>query len=181
MATIDGRLTHRINSLLKTWDVKDRPGRASLHAAADDLLAWRRSEKVPGLWQRPPRMLGATLDDGWGHGIELILKFAQALGCDTHFLGVLCPIDTIVEACEKETPDILGLTVLQLDTEAVLENLGKRLKRELTRKPQVIAGGPVFTIDPELAQRVGIDFVARDAAHFISHMLETADAGKKNT
>jgi methanogenic corrinoid protein MtbC1 len=122
-------------------------------------------------------MLGATLDDGWGHGIRLILKFAEALGCTTQFLGVLCPIDTIVEACEKELPDILGLTVLQLDTETTLADLSKRLMRGSCQKPWWIAGGPVFTIDPELKQRVGIDFVAGNAAHFIRHMLNNT-AGK---
>lgn len=169
----DKRLAERLIELLGTWD-RVRPGRATLHAAADELLAWRRKENVPGLWARPPRLLGATLDDGWGHGIELILKFARVLGCDTHFLGVLCPIDTIVEACKKETPDILGITVLQLDTEEALEDLGKRLGRKLRRKIKLMAGGPVFTIDPGLAQRVGINFVARDAAHFVRHMLEDA-------
>jgi hypothetical protein len=53
--------------------------------------------------------------------------------------GVLCRIDTIVEACKKETLDIPG-----------------------------------FTIDPELAQRAGIDFVTGDAAHFIRHILGNA-------
>lgn len=169
-------LADRLSKLLDTWD-RERPGRATLHAAADELIKWRRAENMPGLWARPPRMLGATLDDGWGHGIELILKFAKALGCETHFLGVLCPIDTIVEACKKETPDILGLTVLQLDTEEALKELGKKLSREFRRKIKLIVGGPVFTIDPELAGRVGIDVVARDAAHFIRHMLGTVDAG----
>lgn len=181
MERAENKLAERLIALLDTWRTQGRPGRATLHTAADELLEWRMKEKVPGLWTRPPRMLGATLDDGWGHGIKLILKFAEALGCETHFAGILCPIDTIMEACKRETPDILGLTVLQLDTEAALEDLGKRLARELPRKPELIAGGPVFTIDPELAQRVGIDVVARDAAHFIRHMLKTADAEKENT
>lgn len=176
MDQIDNRLPDRLTELLDTWS-QNRPGRATLHAAADELITWRHMGNVPGLWSSPPRMLGATLDDGWGHGIELILKFARALGCETHFLGVLCPIDTLVEACKKEAPDILGLTVLQLDTEESLIDLQKKLPRELRRKLQVIAGGPVFTIDPDFAGRVGIDFVARDAAHFVRHMLEKATYG----
>jgi methylmalonyl-CoA mutase cobalamin-binding subunit len=167
---MNNRLFDKTIKLLNTWAEMGRPGRATLHAAADELMAWRRAENVPGLWARPPRMLGATLDDGWGHGIKLILKLAKAIGCDTHFIGVLCPIDTIVEACDKETPDILGLTVLQLDTEEALANLRHRLS------PQIrwIAGGPVFNIDPQMAARVGIDFVARDASHFLRYMLEDA-------
>lgn len=179
MNPTDNRLIDKLTALLEIWKTQGRPGRATLHAAADELSAWRLRENVPGLWTRPPKMLGATLDDGWGHGIELILKFAHALGCETHFLGVLCPIDIIVEACNQEKPDILGLTVLQLDTEETLKNLGDQLPRELRRKMKLIAGGPVFTIDPELSERAGIDFVARDAAHFIRHLLEDS-AGKND-
>lgn len=171
MNKTDTRLTDRLTALLNAWS-QDRPGRATLHAAADELLSWRRAKRVPGLWPHPPRMLGATLDDGWGYGIELILKFAEVLGCDTKFLGVLCPIDTIVEACEKGAPDILGLTVLQLDTEELLIRLRKELQRKCHPRPTLVAGGPVFAIDPELPPRVGIDFVAKDAAHFIRYMLE---------
>ncbi len=166
----DHRLFGKLTELLNTWSDKGRPGRATLHEAADELLAWRRSENVPGLWVHPPRMLGATIDDGWGHGIQLILKFAEVLGCRTHFLGLLCPIDTIVEACKKERSDILGLTVLQLDSEDDLKDLRNRLPR----KVRLIAGGPVFAIDPQLPERTGVDFAARDAAHFIRHMMTDA-------
>jgi methylmalonyl-CoA mutase cobalamin-binding subunit len=174
------KLADKLVEFLDAWD-REPPGRATLHAAADALMAWRKAENAPGLWARPPRMLGATLDDGWGHGIRLILKFAEAMGCDTRCLGVLCPVDTIVEACKEEAPDILGLTVLQLDTEEALEELGRQLAQTSHKKPEIIAGGPAFTIDPDIARRVGIDFVAKDAAHFIRHMLKTADAEKKNT
>jgi methylmalonyl-CoA mutase cobalamin-binding subunit len=173
MANTNSKLSAKLIELLASWREQGCPGRATMHAAADELLAWRRAEKVPGLWKRPPLMLGATLDDGWGHGIRLILKFAEALGCGTNFLGVLRPIDTIVEACEKESPDILGLTVLQLDTEDDLRALIKRLPRKI----RIIAGGPVFSIDPEFAGRTGVDFVARDAAQFIRYLL--ADAEEK--
>ena len=83
---------------------------------------------------------------------------------------MLCPIDTIIEACQKEKADILGLTVLQLDTEEALTDL----RRKLPRRIRLMAGGPVFSIDPEMADRVGIDFVARDAGHFIHHMLKAS-------
>jgi len=173
MEETNDRLVIKLTELLSTWKVQGRPGRATLHETADELLAWRKAKKVPGLWDRPPLMLGATLDDGWGHGIQLILKFAETLGCRTRFLGLLCSIDTIIEACETESPDILGLTVLQLDTEDILEALRDRLPREI----RIIAGGPVFSIDPELAERTGVDFVARDAAQFIRYML--GGAGEK--
>ena len=167
MDRLDTRLYDRITRLLDTWSESGLPARASLHAAADDLIKWRVVNGIPGLWRNPPLMIGATLDDGWGYGIQLILKFAEALGCGTRFLGVLLPVDTIVDVCKKESPDIIGLTVLQLDTEDALTELRGRLPRNI----RLIMGGPVFNIDPEMAQRVGIDFVAGNAAHFIRHMI----------
>jgi hypothetical protein len=82
--------------------------------------------------------------------------------------------DCTAYSWKKETPDVPGLTVPQLETEETLKNLGKRLTQALHKKPQSIAGGPVFTIDPELSERVDIDFIARNAAHFFNHMLVKA-------
>ena len=36
----------------------------------------------------------------------------------------------------------------------------------------IVAGGPVFSADPELARRAGIDFVARDAGAFWEYLLD---------
>ena len=159
----------RIEEILTTWTETGVPARATLHEIADGIIKWRDEAGIPGLWETPPLMVGATLDDGWGHGIQLILKFAEAMGVTTKFLGVLQPLEKIVATCRECQPDYLGLTVLQLDTEDDLAEL----RRHLPETIKIIAGGPVFKIDPELAERVGIDLVAKDAGAFMRLLLNT--------
>ncbi len=163
----DKRLIRRIEELLRVWEDSGVPGRATLQAIVDEVLAWREAEAVPGIWVRPPVLLGATLDDGWGHGIQLILKYATAIGCQTEFIGLLQDWETIADACQKHRPDILGVTVLQFDTEDALVALCRHLPERTT----VVAGGPVFQIDKELASRVGIHYVARDVSVFLKYMI----------
>jgi hypothetical protein len=161
-------LRERIEEILNTWTKTGTPARASLHEIADGIIDWRNAEGIPGLWDTPPLMVGATLDDGWGHGIQLILKFAEAMGANTKFVGLLQPWEKIVAACRECQPDFLGLTVLQFDTEDDL----LELRRHLPENIKIISGGPVFQIDPELAERVGIDFVAKDAGAFMRLLLK---------
>lgn len=164
------RLRIRISSLLSTWETSGLPGRTTLHDIADDLLKWRSGNNIPGLWKTPPRMMGATLDDAWGVGIELILKYAKLLGVETHYLGVLMPWQDIAAACSTLHPDYLGLTVLQLDSEDDVAALREQLPVEV----KIIAGGPVFNIDADLQARVGIDFVAKDLRAFLHFLMRTA-------
>jgi methylmalonyl-CoA mutase cobalamin-binding subunit len=171
MSNPGNALLERIEAILTTWKDTGIPARASLHEIADGIIEWRNAVGIPGLWEAPPLMVGATLDDGWGHGIQLILKFAEAMGVNTNFIGLLQPWEKIVAACRECQPDFLGLTVLQLDTEDDL----MELRHHLPENIKIIAGGPVFTIDPELAERVGIDFVAKDAGAFMRLLLKTVN------
>jgi methanogenic corrinoid protein MtbC1 len=161
-------LIYRIKELLETWSEKGVPARATLHEIADGIITWRNEAKIPGLWENPPLMAGATIDDGFGLGIHIILKFAEAMGVTTKFLGLMQSPEKIAAACRECQPDFLGLTVLQLDTE---DNLIE-LRKQLPGTVKIIAGGPVFRIDPELAERVGIDFVAKDAGGFMRLLLK---------
>lgn len=166
--THNNTLLTKIQALLNTWRETGVPPRATLHQTVDDLMRWRKEEGFPGLWVKPPRMVGATLDDGWGHGIRLILQYAEAMGVETAFSGLLLTWERIVEACRAQPTDILGLTVLQLDTEDELVTL----RAHLPSRTKILAGGPVFSIDPELSTRVGIDYVAKDAGEFMEILLK---------
>jgi methylmalonyl-CoA mutase cobalamin-binding subunit len=162
-----------IEEIVNTWTETGIPARATLHEIADEILKWRQEAGIPGLWEFPPLMLAATLDDGFGHGIQIILKFAEAMGVTTKFLGLMQSPEKIAAACRECQPDYLGLTVLQLDTEDDLAEL----RRLLPENIKIIAGGPVFRIDPELAERAGIDFVAKDAGAFLRLLLKTVGGG----
>ena len=115
-------------------------------------------------------MVGATLDDAWGLGIELILKYARLLGVETHYLGALVSWPDIVAACRTFHPDYLGLTILQLDSEDDLA----ALRAHLPASVKLIAGGPVFKFDADLQKRVKIDYVAKDLTAFLNFLMRTA-------
>jgi methylmalonyl-CoA mutase cobalamin-binding subunit len=165
----------RIEKILRTWKETGVPARATLHEIADGIITWRKALGIAGLWERPPLMLGATLDDGWGHGIQIILKFAEAMGLRVKLIGLLQSREKIAAACREVQPDFLGLTVLQLDTEDDLVEL----RRLIPENIKIIAGGPAFKIDPELAERAGIDFVAKDAGAFVRLLLKTVREGEQ--
>ena len=74
----------------------------------------------------------------------------------------------IVAACRQHHPGLLGLTVLQFDTEAELVEI----RNGIPAATRIVAGGPVFAADSDLATRAGIDFVARDAASFWEYLLK---------
>ena len=120
------------------------------------------------MWDIPPLMMTATLDDGLGHGLEVIRMFSEAAGLEIIDLGLLVTPEKIITACKKNKPDLLGLTVLQFDSE---ENI-LMISRNLPSKTKIIAGGPVFTADREFARRTGIHFAAKNVAYFIRFLLQ---------
>ncbi|MBI9083557.1 MAG: hypothetical protein JEZ11_08160 [Desulfobacterales bacterium] len=146
------------------------PSREEFETAASELLAWRERNGLKGLWNNPPLMITATLDDAMGHGLALIHPFAEAAGLQVVSLGLLQPPETIIGACRTQHASFLGLTVLQFDTEEALGTVCRGLPRQTV----CVAGGPVFRADPELAARAGVHHVARDAAAFWEILLQYA-------
>ena len=152
----------------RKWQSKGLPSRSGLKKAAGDLREWKVKTGVSGLWDNPPLMITASLDDGLGHGLEVIRMFSETAGLEIIELGLLVTPDKIITACKKNEPDLFGLTVLQFDSE---ENI-LMISRNLPSKTKIIAGGPVFMADRGFARRTGIHFVAKNVAHFIRFLLE---------
>lgn len=119
------------------------------------------------MWDPPPLMITATLDDGWGHGIEVIELCAKAAGLRVVSMGLLQAPDSIIAKCRELSPDLLGLTVLQLDSEPDLAVIREHLPPAV----RVVAGGPPFQIDSEFAARAGVDFAARHVLDFLQFLL----------
>lgn len=121
-----------------------------------------------GLWDKPPLMITATLDDGLGQGLEIIRMFSETAGIEIIDLGLLVTPERIIAECKENNPDLLGLTVLQFDSEEDI----LMIRRNLPSKTKIIAGGPVFTADPGFARRTGIHFTAKNVAYFIRFLLQ---------
>jgi len=161
-------LRDEIRRHLAQWRDGRRPSRQQLLDAAAAVTAFREERGIAGLWGSPPLMVTATLDDAFGHGLELIHRFAAAAGLRLLPLGTLQPAGAVVDACRAHRPDLLGLTVLQFDT----EEEWLEVRAGVPIETRIVAGGPVFAADPELARRAGIDFVARDAGALWEFLLD---------
>jgi methanogenic corrinoid protein MtbC1 len=160
-------LRDRLTELAAKLYTDSRSSRTELVAAAEELQQWKTERQVGGLWQNPPLMVTATLDDAMGHGLDLIHQYAELAGLEVHSLGLLQTPETVVAACRELNPALLGLTVLQFDTEEDLNFIA----HNLPAATRIVAGGPVFKADPELAGRAGVHRVASDAADFLKFLL----------
>ncbi len=155
----------KINELLEAWRVDGMPSREGLLKAADALREWREAED--GAWEHPPRMVTATVDDGMGHGLDIIHRWASAIGIRVHPLGLLRPEEEIIAACRELRPEFLGMTILHFDSEETVTRIRERIPSDV----RVVAGGPALTADPEFAARAGVDFVAKNVAAFLEYMM----------
>ncbi len=160
--------------LLRRWKAGGLPSREALAGQAAGLQEQRGGG---GLWRPAPTMLTATIDDGIGQGIELIGRFAAALGVQVVFAGLLLPPERIVGEARRVGADLVGLTVLQLDSEPVLV----RVARGLPSRTTLVAGGPAFRLDPELADRTGVAFVAANVADFLAFLLDYPPRRRRRT
>jgi methylmalonyl-CoA mutase cobalamin-binding subunit len=145
------------------------PTRESYLNAAGELTAWRSERGHPGLWEPPPLMVTATIDDGWGHGLEVIEILAQAAGVIIHPLGLLRSPESIVNACRELNPRLLGLTVLQLDSDDWVADI----VRGLPPSTLLVAGGPAFQYDEDFARRTGTHVVVKNGAAFLQFLVSS--------
>lgn len=158
----------RVTDLLQQWSRRGKPSREDYFSMARGLEVLRRQSEWGGLWPQPPSMITATLDDGWGHGLDIIEALAAAVGVAVHSLGVLQAPATIVQACRERQPDLLGLTVLQFDSDDALIHITGSLPPATT----LIAGGAAYRYDPEFAERTGTHAVARNGIAFLRFLLD---------
>lgn len=152
------------------WQRKDRslPSHNELIAIGEDLRDWKEKENIPGLWgKNRPEMITATIDDGMGQGLKIISLYADVAGLAVIPLGLLLSAETIIDACNARHPAILGLTVLQFDSEETLTEISRGIPKDV----KIVAGGPVFTADTEFAGRTGVHVVAKNVAYFLEYLI----------
>jgi len=170
MRSAEHRLRLGIAGILEK--LKGRPSRAAMIQGADDILALRLESGLAALWTAPPLMLTATLDDGLGNGLEVIHRYAEAFGMRLLPMGFLQTPEDIIAACREHTPCFLGLTILQFDTEEAV----RRIRDDIPASVRILAGGPLFQADPELAGRAGVDVVLKNAPAFGEFLLNLPDS-----
>ena len=153
------------------------PSREKLDEVARSLDRLRQQSSIPGIWEYRPILATATVDDGLGQGLTVIEVFAEAIGMQIIHLGLMKKPEEIIADCRRYHPDFLGLTVLQFDTEEEL----LLISESLPGHTRIVAGGPVFTSDPDFAKRTGTHYTAKNVADFLRFMLEMKADPKKMT
>ena len=161
-------LKEKLKELTDQWRESGLPGRQTLMDTAQNLIQWKKDQNLSGLWQHPPVFATATLDDAWGHGLELIETFARVLGMAVVRLGLEKSTQDIIAECLEKKPDYLGMTVLQFDSEDELYDI----RHHIPDNTKIIAGGPIFKSDPDIAKRAHLDFVAKDVTAFIDYFIQ---------
>lgn len=161
----------RLQNLSKAWRNSGLPSNQELVSIARQLDVDKKKHGIQGIWSSPPLMVTATIDDGLGQGLEIIHRYAAVVGLEIHPLGLMQTPGKIVAECRARKPHFLGLTVLQLDSDDDLAYIG----HHLPCKTRLIAGGPVFKFDTEMARRCGVHFIAPDVAHFVDFMCRQVE------
>ncbi|MDA8137548.1 MAG: hypothetical protein M0036_02740 [Desulfobacteraceae bacterium] len=163
-------LRRSLEHLSQQWITQGVPSREQVMTSGQRLLQGRSAPARQSLWSSAPRLVTASLDDSIGQGLEVIHLFARVMGLVVTPLGLMQRPEAILAACHSHRPAYLGLTVLQPDSEEDLARIGLHLPPDTC----LIAGGPAFRYDPEMAERCGVHYVAANVAYFIDFVLNDA-------
>ena len=169
------KLRQKLMDILGYWKKTGFPSREKLVSTADELMEWKKKNHTKGIWGKSPLMVTATLDDTFGHGLQLIHLYAKVAGIKITPIGLLQTPEQIIETCREVNPDFLGLTVLQFDSEEALTAICSNLPS----KTKVVVGGPIFKADPDLAQRAGVAYVAKNVSFFLEYLLTSSELDTK--
>ena len=152
----------------------EKPGMSGseILSRGQELLTWKRSQQLDGLFKTPPALMTATLDDGIGQGLKSIQLFAELAGMKTVPLGLMQTPETIISECRQQRPDFLGLTVLHYETEDLLCN---DIIPQLPDSVRVITGGPVFTTMSETDLAAKPYRVLNNIKMFLNFLLDMTD------
>ncbi len=161
-------LQQKLRELADTWRKQGLPSTSELKAAGKRLVDWKKEKQIPGLWPVAPRLVTATLDDGWGMGLEVISLYAALAGMAVTSLGLLLEAETIIQACQAQPPDLLGLTILHFDTEAELVDT---IVPALPDTVKILVGGPVFRTMTAEELSAKPYRVAADLPAFVAYLL----------
>ena len=109
---------------------------------------------------RGPVVLATVYGDVHDIGKNIVRTIFENYNFDVIDLGKDVPAERIVEAVERESVHVVGLSALMTTTVASMKDTIEKLKASCP-DVKVIVGGAVLT--PDLAKYTGADYYARDA------------------
>ena len=149
MNTARDTFRSELRKLAECWDIKCPP-RWTMLKTLEELAEKRIKLSIKTVLDRESLILTATIDDGWGLGLELIHKACDVLGLPYRFLGLLLTPEEIIDACGEVQPNFLGLTILHDSSKNTLH----RIVSEVPEDTIVFIGGSNFFEEAFFPRRV---------------------------
>lgn len=135
-------------------------------------------------WQEATRpTLIAACADTERHqvGLRMLCDLLEARGWRTHYLGATVPVDDLVRMVRLRRPAVVALSAALAPHVPRIRAMITALREQLgDAVPLIIVGGRPFVADQALADAVGADHTARDAAEAV-RLLEAYAAGARVT
>ena len=113
------------------------------------------------------RLLLAACADTERHevGLRMLCDILEMEGWDTVFLGATVPVEDLVRMVRDRRPDVVALSASIAPHLPRVEAAIRALREGMNgNTPLIAVGGRPFVDDPALAERMGADLTARDAA-----------------
>jgi methanogenic corrinoid protein MtbC1 len=123
----------------------------------------------------PGPLLVAACADQERHelGLRMICDVLEMEGWDTVFLGASVPVEDLVKMVRARRPQVVALSAsIAPHVERVRDAIDAIRESDAGREPLIAVGGRAFMDDPALAERLGADLTARDAAEAAERLIE---------
>ena len=139
---------------------------AAMGRVFERVFEWRET--------RTPRLIAACADDERHQiGLRMLCDLLEVDGWDTVYLGASVPIESLVDIVYKQDPDAIAISAtIAPHVPRVRDAIAALRRAPLKRQPVIAVGGRAFLADPTLAQRIGADITAADAAEAVASLNE---------
>lgn len=133
--------------------------------AATQLIMSQLYPRIFGA-ERTDRRLVATCVGGELHeiGVRMVADFFEMAGWDTYYVGANAPQETILEAVESQSPDVLAISATMTFHVSAVEEMIRHVRSAgVIGGTKILVGGYPFNISDTLWRQVGADGYAPDA------------------
>jgi methanogenic corrinoid protein MtbC1 len=123
----------------------------------------------------PGPLLVAACADQERHelGLRMICDVLEMEGWDTVFLGASVPVEDLVQMVRARQPQVVALSASIAPHVARVRDAIRAIREAANgTAPLIAVGGRAFVDDPELAERLGADFTARDAVEAAELLMD---------
>ena len=141
--------------------------------AFDRVYRWHES--------RARSLIAACVDEERHQmGLRMLCDLLELEGWDTLYLGASVPIESLVDMVKKRQPDVVALSATIAPHLPRLRAAIEAIRREkLDTVPLIMAGGRALDGNAALAERLGADLTASDAAEAVRALHERLETASK--